>query len=163
MSEVKVELKGLERLRGKLQDPSLIRKPLKNLIFHAAGIGKKQARESISGGTGIAERSVTTRVEPTSARVFSLIAQPRAMSIEVGRKPGETVSLMALARWLTGRQRSFTPTREERKQAAQVQALIKARGAKGKAFIKAAQETVKRNMPRLVSEMARKIEEAWRK
>jgi hypothetical protein len=163
MSRVQIDLEGLEKLRGKLKDPTLIRKPLKKLIYHAAGIGKKQARESIDGGTGIALRSIAAIPEATEATVFSKIAQARAMSIEVGRKPGEEVPFMALARWLTGRQRSFAPTREERKTVIQVQALIKARGAKGKAFIKTARETVNRNMPRLVSEMARKIEEAWRK
>jgi len=155
--KLKVEAKGFEELRGKLHDPELLRKPVRDLMYHAGGIGKKASKEAIDGGTGIAVRSIRSQVRPASAEVFSLIAHDRAVSIEEGRKPGEVIPFMSAARWVTGRTRGFSPSADERQQALSVIARVKLAGAKGKRFIGAAHDKVQEELPRLIDEVVAKV------
>jgi len=140
-----------------------VKAPLRDTIYHATGIGKKAAKEYIDGGTGVAVRSVRSKVRGMSGEVYSLIKAPRAKSIEEGRRPGEEVPLKALVRWLTGRVRSFKPTAEQWAAAARAQAAIKKGGAKGKRFIERGHAKVQGEMPRLLSEMAAKVKAGWSK
>jgi len=158
-----IEVTGVEELRGKLNDPQLVKGPLRDVVFHATGIGKKAAKGYIDGGTGVAVVSIRSKVRGMSGEVYSLIKAPRAKSIEEGRKPGETVPLMALVRWMTGRVRSFSPTAEEWSAAARAQAAIKKGGAKGKRFIEQGHAKVTGEMPRLLREMADKVRARWGK
>ena len=161
---IKVEIEGFEELKRKLVDPKLAREPIKEMLEEAAKLGQDTAVKAISGGTGIAERSIghRTRSRGMLITVYTMIGKPRAMSIEQGRKPGERVSSLALARWLTGStRRTPTLTREERKQVVDVQEAIRQRGAKGKGYMLAAREAVEKELPRLKEAAMRRLKELF--
>ncbi len=162
---IRVELEGFEELKQKLGDPKLTREPMKEMLTEASKLGQKTAITAISGGTGLAERSIGRRVYSRSmeARVYTRIAEPRAMSIEQGRPPGQPPPLLAVARWLKGTTRR-TPelTREERKQVLEVQEAIRQFGARGKGYMVAAREAVEKELPRLKEAAMRRLEELVR-
>ena len=157
---IKVEIEGFEELKRKLVDPKLAREPIKEMLEEAAKLGQDTAVKAISGGTGLAERSIgyRTRSRGMSFTVYTMIAKPRAMSIEKGRPPGERVPSLALARWLTGSTcRTPTLTREERKQVIGVQEAIRQHGTKGKGYMMAAREAVEKELPRLKEGAMRRL------
>ena len=163
---IRIELEGFEELKQKLADPNLAREPIKEMLTEAALLGQETAITAISGGTGIAERSIGRRTQSRgmSIAVYTMIGKPRAMSIEQGRPPGERVSSLALARWLTGSTRR-TPslTREERKQVLDVQEAIRQRGAKGKGYMVATREALEKELPRLKEAAMRRLKELFYK
>lgn len=152
MPEAVFRVKGAEELRYALRNPRLVGAPLEELLREAAAIGKRVATQTISGGTGLAEQSIGSAVSmrALTARVYTRIAEPTAMSIERGRSGGSTPSLAAVARWLKG-----TPygvpvlSRAERSQAARIQAAIRQHGSRGKGFLAAALRAVESELPRL--------------
>ena len=161
---IKVEIEGFEELKRKLVDPKLAREPIKEMLEEAAKLGQDTAVKAISGGTGLAERSVghRTRSRGMSFTVYTMIAKPRAMSIEKGRPPGEHVPSLALARWLKGTtRRTPTLTREERSQVTDVQIAIKQAGTKGKGYMVAAREAVEKELPRLKEVAMRRLKELF--
>ena len=152
---LEVEMKGQEELIKKLSDPVVIAGPLKELLTEASSIGRKTAVEGIDGGLGIAVRSIGKEIEPLSARVYTAIAEPRAMSIEKGRPAGDN-------RW--------TSDRQIQKWADSVGLFdplfvivrgIRQRGVKGRFFMQAAREKVQSEIPRLLNEMGAKIKEMF--
>ena len=151
----KMEFKGLEELKLKLTDPSLVGKPTYQMLHSAAKIGSRAATDGISGGTGIAERSIGSEVKPLSARVYTAIAQPRAMSIEQGREPGVNPRdiLPQIIRWKDAVGHADSGI--------EIALDIERRGAKGKHFMQRAREVVNQELPRLLSEMGRRIREAF--
>ena len=161
---IRIELEGFKELKQKLADPKLAREPVKEMLEEAALIGQETAIAAISGGTGIAERSIGRRTQSRgmSIAVYTMIGKPRAMSIEQGRKPGERVSSLALARWLTGSTRR-TPslTGEERKQVLDVQEAIRQFGARGKGYMVATREALERELPRLKEAAMRRLKEMF--
>ncbi len=161
---IDVEVSGIPEMLAKVNDPDLLRKPLKNLIRDAAATGKIAAMHNIRGGTEQAGISIRADVQPLEARVFSAMPHVRAMSIEEGRKVGEEVPFLQIVHWRFGRYTaSRNLTREERKEVLAIQEAIRRTGSKAKRFIAGAAVAVKKEMPRLVSDMARAVEEAWRK
>jgi len=155
-----IRLDGFEELIRKLGAPALSRQPIEEMLTAAAKLGERAAIIAISGGSGVAERSIRHMVSSRRlfARVFTMIARPRAMSIEKGRLPGETVTSIALARWLTGSAgRTPVLSEEERKQVFVAQAAIRQHGAKGKFYILAAREVIDREMPRLKETALRRL------
>ena len=158
---IEAELIGVDELRMRLKDPEFIKGPLRDFLFHASSIGKREALDSIDGGTGIAVRSIGAKVYTLDATVYTAIARKRALSIERGRPPGELIPWQAALRFVTGRQRSFTPTADEKRKAETVIAAVLAHGAKGKFFLKRARAKVKSEMPRLVADIAAKIRRKW--
>ena len=168
MSKVTVTIEGMEELMARFRDPKLVGEPLKELLKEASKVGKAVARHKLSGGTEQAKISIRTEVKPLVATVFSVMPQARAMSIEEGRRPGETASFTQLARWVTKR-RYLTSRRlselspGERAQVEAVQEAIRAGGSKAKAFIAGAAEAVRKDLPELLNKMARRVEERWKK
>lgn len=151
MSRVKVEITGLAELRSKLKDPSRIQHPLYMLLKDATNIGKKTAWEAIDGGAGIAVRSISARIDPTSALIYTMLPQARALSIEEGRQPGIRPQsiLGSIIRWVQ--------SMRIRKTGIEVAVEIHDKGAKGKHYMAAAAEKVRGEMPRLVAEMAERL------
>ncbi len=168
MSNITVKIEGLEKLQARFKDPKLTGEPLKELLKEASDKGKSVARHNLSGGLEMAKISMTAEVEPRVATVFSKMPQVRAKSIEEGRRPGENVSFLQIARWVTKRRhltarRLSELTQQEREKIESIQAAIRSGGAKGKAFISGAAAAVKKDLPGMVNKMARKIEERWRR
>ncbi|MBT9176898.1 MAG: hypothetical protein DDT20_01223 [Firmicutes bacterium] len=159
---IKLELEGVEELRRKLGDPKLAKEPIKEMLKKAAALGKETAIPAISGGTGIAARSIKSSVRSRAmqARVYTRIAEPRAMSIEQGRPPGELVEICSLARWLTG---STTVTIEEFEQILEIQEAIKQGGTQGKGYMLATREALEKELPRLEEELLVRLEEEFYK
>jgi|GEM_PF-5641058 len=153
--KIGVEVEGMKELEIKLQDPELVGRPMQEVLEEAAEIGQNSAVEGISGGTGIAERSIESRVTPTTAKVFSMIADDRVQSIEEGRPSGADPDaiLPQIIRWKeavghpdSGREISLE---------------IQRRGTKGKRFLTRAREVVEGEIPRLLSNMVQRVREAF--
>ena len=157
MSRMNIEIEGLEELEVKLTDPELVGKPKRQMLEDAAKIGQNAAVEGISGGTGIAERSIHKNVTPTTAKIYSMIDDDRVKSIEEGRPPGANPRriLPQIIRWkeAVGHPESGREIALE----------IEAKGTKGKRFFARAREVVEGEIPRLLSEMSRKIKGAFRR
>lgn len=161
-----VEVEGFDKLRKKLNDPKLIREPVKEMLTEATRIGKDAAIKAISGGTGIAERSIGSVVwsRAMKGRVYTRIKYKTAMSIEEGRPPGEPPSIMAIAMWLKGKpyRRNLTITKEESSRAFKVQEAIRLSGSRGKWYLKAAEEAIEEEMPRLKQVVIDRFNRLWR-
>ena len=152
-----IEMTGQEELIKKLSDPAVIAGPLKELLEEASSIGRKTVVEGIDGGTGVAVSSIGIEVQPLSARVYTAIAEPRALSIEKGRPPGDTrwTSDGHIQKWAESvgvSEPLFVLTRG-----------IRQRGVKGRFFMAAARQKVESELPRLLNNMARIIEEKFNK
>lgn len=156
--KARVKIEGLEELQAKLRDPRLIGDPFKELLKDASQTGQEAAERGIDGGTGIAVRTINRFVDPTSAKVTTVLPRARAMSIEKGRPPGEEVPVRALVRWLSGNPYKRSADRAELELAYQARAAIKQHGAKGKRFMQQARQAVADTLPRLLGRMARRIE-----
>lgn len=160
-----VELKDFDRLRNKLNDPKLVREPVKEMLTEAVKIGQNAAVKAISGGTGLAERSIGRTVwsRVLEGRVYTRIKYARAISIEEGRPPGEPPSLMAIAMWMKGipYRRDLILTREESSRAFKIQEAIRLYGARGKGYLKAAEEAVEEELPRLKQIVADRFSQLW--
>lgn len=162
--EVTIDQAQLDAILGKL-DPTVVRHYLRDLIKTAAKEGEDEARKLVVGeqdaGDAQAHYSMRHEAKPLSARIYSVMPEPRAMSIEVGRKPGEQAPFMQIYRWLFGRYR-FTArniTPEQREKVLEVMRKIRESGTEGLYFIRGAAEHVEGRLPELLSDMARKIEE----
>lgn len=165
--QLEVEMAGQEKLIDKLSDPAVIAGPLKDLLEEASAIGRKTAELGIDGGTGIAVRSIGAELKPLSARVFTAMAEPRASSIEKGRPPGDNrwTSDRQMQNWVKANQvgrYGRTGTEQDLVGTAFVIAReIRRRGVKGRFFMQAAREKVQSELPRLLSEMATKIQQMF--
>ena len=163
---IKVEIEGFEELKRKLVDPKLAREPIKEMLEEAAKLGQDTAVKAISGGLGMAKLSILHRTysRGMAFTVKTMIAKPRAMSIEHGRKPGEVVPYLQAARHVTGR-RGLTRRRleEERlpdadhRAVRRMQEYIRVHGAKGKGYMVAAREAVEKELPRLKEVAMRRL------
>ena len=165
-----IVLEGFEPLIRKLGDPRLAREPMVEMLNDATKLGERAAMNAISGGTGIAIRSINRRVwaNTLSARTYSMIARPRAMSIDKGRPPGEGTSIKAVARWVTGRTRLNEEdlarlSDEERSKIIQAWQAIFEHGAKGKHYITATGAVLRERLPELQKKAMRRLEELARR
>ncbi len=161
---VRIELEGFKELARNMGDPRLVREPIREMLEEAASIGQDTAIKAISGGTGLAERSIGHRVYSRGmrARVYTMIARPRAMSIEHGRSPGQLPSFLEIARWLKGSTSRIPQlTREEREQVIEIQEAIRQHGARGKGYMSATREALDEELPRLKETMMQRLKELF--
>ncbi|MDD5502582.1 MAG: hypothetical protein PHH26_03860 [Candidatus Thermoplasmatota archaeon] len=156
MSDVIIEVEGVEELQARLSDLRLVGEPLATLMDEASAAGRKAAELGIDGGLGIAVRSINREVKPMEARVYTAMAKERAMSIEVGRSPGVSPRdiLPQIIRWkeAVGHPDPAITIAKE----------ISRKGSKGKHFIQKAREAVAKDLPQLVRKMGGQVEEKWR-
>ena len=143
--------------------PAIVREPLADFMKTASVKGMMVAKHNISGGLQMAKISIRTDVEPLSARVYSVMPQERALSIEEGRRPGDAPSLLQAARWVHGRRhltrrRMAELTRDELATAVGVVQSIQQSGARGKHYLMGAKKSIQRDLPRLLGEIVQKIE-----
>lgn len=161
-----IEVLGADKIAAALKNPTLLMDPLRGLFEDAKVIAEDAATEGLDGGTGIAVRSIKSYVNPMNMRTVTLMAKARAMSIEKGRRGGESPPLFALVNWLTGtvsaRSRDASMSAANMKTAVVIASAIRRRGVKGRFFMRAAQDAVRSATPRLFGDMRRKIESTWK-
>lgn len=155
MSEIVVEVKGVEKLQARLSDPRLLGAPLANFFDEASAKGRKAAELAIDGGLGIAVRTINRHIYPKEARVYSILPQAKAMSIEAGRQPGVSPEDI-LAQIIHWKEAVGHPD-----PAITIAKEISRKGSKGKHFIQKAREAVAEALPRLIEEMGGEIEKNW--
>ena len=143
----------LQRLKKKTSPGHLTATPLAGVLEAAAGNAQRVAAQGV-GGT--AAKSIMSETRPTSARVFSLMSDARATSIELGRSPGDQpVHPDVLEKW--ARRVGFTGS---------LYALarrIARRGVKGRFFMQAAARSTDALLPQLPKGMAVQIERGFGK
>ena len=165
MIEVELDQKQLDKILKNIE-PEQLKGPVKELISDAGEIGYEESKELIKGGTDQAGYSLRYDVEPMTAKVYSVMPFHRAMSIEEGRDPGEEAPFMQIARWHTGR-RYMTSRRqmdrEDIEATREIQDAIRMGGAEGKGFLKGAAEKLQKELPDLISTLAKKIESRFGK
>lgn len=155
--QFEIEIEGLEVLVKRLNDPRLTRSAMTGILARARSRGAKQAVKRISGGTGIAERSIFAvfdrqRIE---VRIGTHIRnRDRAASIERGRPRGELPNTAALARWMAAEGiQGISPS--------DMAHQIRRQGTEGKKFIQGTFEDLQAQMPRYVRDAAKRIKRAW--
>ena len=135
-------------LRRKLAPGYLTGGPLADVLSAASENAQRVAAQGV-GGT--AAKSIMSDVSPTTARVFSLMSDARATSIELGRDAGGTpVHPEVLERW--ARRVGFSGS---------LYALarrIARRGVKGRFFMQAALRSTDALLPQLLRGMAVQVE-----
>lgn len=140
-----IRIIGLDALQKDLRN--LTGPPLATILTDASDHAKKVAKEGVGG---VASRSLMSEVKPNSARVFSLMAEARTTSIELGRAPdGPLLHTDALRRWAS--RVGFSDSLFE------LARQIQRRGVKGRFFMKAAIQSTQNELPRLVREMAMNV------
>lgn len=166
---VQIDQKQLDEILRKA-DPAKVKKHTERLVQYAGHHGRGVAMHNISGGTEQAKISIRSdyTASDMSAKVHSVMPPHRAMSIEVGRKPGEVPPYLQIARWVTGRRYMQTRhaaalSREQKAEIERVIQAIKAGGSKPKRFISGAHEAIKKDLPKALNEMAKEIESEWQK
>ncbi len=140
---------GTEKVLRKLR-PELYRPHIAKTLAEAALTGRNAARAGFDRGSP-AINAVSTELRPLTARVFSAMPKKRTVSIEEGRRPNEPLLHPdALRGWMrrTGAAVSVWV----------IARGIRARGVKGRFFMKAAREKTALGLPLLVKKMARRIE-----
>jgi len=154
----RVRLKGVNDLVAKLRDPRLIMGPLKELLSDAAALGQKIAEQGVDGGLGLAVRTMGRHVDPTSAKVYTMLPRARAQSIEKGRRPSEVRRRDLLPQIIRWREAVGHPD-----PAIEIINEMKRTGVKGKRFMEQARQAVAEDLPRLTERMGRQVEEMARR
>lgn len=165
MINVEIDQKQLQKILRKAK-PEAVKTEIAQLMKDAGHHGRAVAMRNISGGSEQAKISMRFDAGPLSAKVYSVMPQVRALSIEEGRKPGEEVPYMQAARYVTGRrylsQRRLSELSEDDKeQIDRFLVSVKSSGAKGKRFIAGAKAAVLKDMPVMLLKVARNIEGRW--
>ncbi len=129
---IEIDTTGVDELARNAKDPKLVQDGIKFTMFAARRTGKKTMTQLISGGTGLAERSIFAKF---SARLGVLtigtrIVGWRARSMELGRLPGDWVPFRVLQRWMAG-----AGLRADGASVARMKVLIHAEGAEGKHYL----------------------------
>lgn len=152
-----LQMEGLEEVKRRLRDPSLVMRAMRGVGLRAARAGKRTAIKSIDGGTGIATRSIVSLVFPAEglAMVKSMMPRARALSIEEGRPPGDPPPLEAVIRWVEAM--------GIRRNAREIRSEIEARGAKGKRYLAQTRDLWETNLPVWLQKAARQVEAWWEK
>jgi hypothetical protein len=137
------------------------------LLDSASRIGIDGAVKNIDGGTGIAVRSIRRKVwaQRMSARVYTTMSRPRAMSIEKGRKRGEGETIEKLASWYKGipYRRRMHISHEDRSSIIQIWKSVREHGVKGKGYIVAAKDAIEEELPRLTRAAMARLKEMARR
>lgn len=165
------DVRGIEDLKARLTNPALIGAPLTEVLEEASKLGSKTAVNNIDGGRGIAVHSIGYEVQPLAARVFSAMPRARALNIEQGRPIGTPEKELAwldwserppvwkgpLARW--AKSEGHVDLTAGSSPVAAIIRAVSTQGVKGKRFLGQAREAMKNALPRLLSKMARQVEE----
>ncbi len=164
---VELNQKQLQEILRKT-DPALVREPLADFMKDASHKGHIVARHNLAGGLQMAKISMRTEAQPLSARVYSVMPQARALSIEEGRPPGQPPSLLQAARWTTGRRhltgrRLSELSRDEMETAQAVREAIRRSGARGKHYLLGAKKAIQQDLPALLGVVVQKIESRFGK
>ncbi len=167
--QIDLDRQKLQEILDKIP-PSKINLMLEEMVKQMASTGRRISMALLkpadpAKGTDFAPKSMRYDVQGTTAKVYSIMPERRAMSIEAGRHPGEEVSLLAAARWLDGAQyltsSRLADRRDLRDEAYRVRAAIKQTGVKGKRFIAGAWDKIQQEMPDRMERMAKTIERKW--
>lgn len=164
---VEIDQASFQQLQRKLT-PEEYDAVIRDIMSRAAGQGEPYMREAIRGGTEYAMQSIGSRAWPLEARVYSAMAAARGASIEEGRRPGDDPGIMPIARWVSGR-RHLTGRRLReldrglQEQTLQARAAIIQSGARAKRFIRRTHEHLRQQLPAMLSDAARQIEERFRR
>lgn len=166
MNEFTVEVEGIEELKARLTDPDLVGGVVEEIVKESAKTARSEMITRLVGGTQQAKISTQAKVKPLTAEVYSAMPQARSLSIEEGRKPGETPPVLQIARWYTGRRyltsrKMSEISKSEQKKIDEIRESIKAKGTKGKKFIEGSAEKAKQEIPKLTAKAAYKIERNW--
>ena len=165
MINIEIDQKQLQKILQKA-DPQAVKKEMAELMKDAGHYGRAAAMHNLSGGSEQAKISMRFDAEPLSARVYSVMPQARVLSIEEGRKPGAEVPYMQAARHVTGRryltQRRLSELSDgDREQIERFLVSVRSSGAKGKRFIAGAKAAVLKDIPGMLTKVARNIEGRW--
>lgn len=160
MTQIQVDVLGLERLRRKLRD---VPEAIRPLMTEAGGFAHGKAREyakphPVDKGT-LAEQMkfrLASGAIPLEARIYPARSIAGiARTVEEGRRPGKPPPAATIARWA---KRHGYPVISA---GFQLQREIRRRGTKGvKMFERAAKET-EAKLPELMRNVARQIETRW--
>lgn len=159
--EMSVEFKGGDALRRLSLAKRMF--PMNKLLLDASLLAQRTARERAPRDTGALQRSIAFEVKPFEARVYTPLVYAPVM--EFGRKPGAKMPPpAALEGWV--RRHWFGGVSRGNQNAIRSSAFVLARsisrrGIKGRFFMKAAHDRVKSEMPRLLREMAQRIERVF--
>lgn len=152
MSGYTVVVTGVAPILAKLR-PALYQPAIAELIQSAALLAERTARQGAPRDTAALARSITSEVQPFSARVYSTLSYAAVM--EEGRRAGARMPPpQALAGWAA--RHGFAP--------GAVWALARAiarRGIRGRFFFRAARDAVVNALPTLTQAAARRVEAAW--
>lgn len=170
MSKFTVEIEGAEELIARLTDPDLVDQAMDELVESTGKTARSEMIKRLSGGTEQAK--ISTQMDypvmgkPLTAKVYSAMPQARSLSIEEGRKSGETVPVIQVARWYKGAKyltsrRLPDLSESEKETILKIRDSIKAKGVKGKKFIEGSADKAREELPRLTAKAARKIEKYW--
>lgn len=170
MSEVGVDVKGLERLARKLRDDEPINQTMNNITQRAAEAGMDAAIQDLQGrGTGMAARTIhmgPDKFNPFSHRVFTILRKRQFQSMLEGRPVGTTLSSRKLAMWLFGirSQRKMNKLRQsEREQLFEAQDAIQSGGARPVPLRdigrKAAKKSLEQDRKEAEGEIVRRLQE----
>ena len=149
--EIKVSLSGDKAIAQALGDPALVAGPLKTLLASGAAIVQRKAMEVVPIDTGYLSRRITQELVPLRARVYTNVFY--APFVEYGTRP-HFPPPGALATW--GRKHGGIPA------FALARAIAK-RGTKAHPYMRPGAAELERRLPELLANLARDIEETWRR
>lgn len=146
-----VTVEGLDRLKAKLT-PALYLRAVADLLTNASLLAERIARQEAPKDTSALARSITSDVQPMSARVFSTLAY--AVPVEFGRRPGaRPPPSQALAGW--AKRHGFTGSLFV------LARSIGRKGIKARPFMAKAKTAVEAALPGFIAAAARKVESTW--
>jgi len=142
---------------------------IKSMATYGYGLAKQYLKPEIaSRSTDYAPKSMRYEVKPLEARVYSVMPENRARSIEDGRSFGEYVPIKAIYRWFDGtlyvRNTDIHRLKgEERATLYRIQGNIRRSGARGKHFIsKTWDKLISDIVPNRLEHIAKQMEKRWR-
>ena len=147
-----VEVAGFERL-GRALSPGIIQDPMRELLQKAARQGTSKAKGAAPRDLGGLFNSITPQVKPLSARVYTRRGAAYFPVMEFGRRPNSKMPPPhALKGWAS--RHGFGTDRHS------LFALARSmgrRGIKGRFFMKAGAQSVRRQMPGYLRTMGQQI------
>lgn len=147
-----VTITGLDALKAKLT-PALYLDAVKDVLTNASLLAERVARQEAPKDTSALARSITSDVQPMSARVFSTLAY--AVPVEVGRQPGQRPPpSAALEGW--AKRHGFTGSLFV------LARSIGRKGIKARPFMAKAKTAVESAMPGFIQQAASKVGATWK-
>ncbi len=157
----------IKRIDSKFAEPAM-QATIKSMGTYGYGLAKKYLKpEDEARSADYAPKSMRYDVMPLEAKIYSVMAEHRARSIEQGRAPGETLPIKAVYRWYNGTLYVRNTTIEgmgddERRTLYKIRSNIKRMGVKGKRFIGKTWDKLIADMPDRLDRVAKQIEKRWR-